>query len=138
MGSTNWKTNQLLYINGSKLSDHNRAELSVSTEDINNRERMADGTMRGYTIAVKHTWSTSWENLPSKAHAQHGPVDSGLSGEDLHEYYLNNRQPVMLTVQDGAGNSETFLALMTEFDYAVSKRGASIDLWNVSITLEEV
>ena len=138
MGMSNWKTNQLVYIDGQKLSDHNRSPLQVTPEDLNNRERMANGTLRGYTVALKNTWTCSWEDLPSKAHSEQGPVDGGLSGEQLDAYYRNNRKPVELVIKDGAGTSKTYRAIITDFDYSVKKRGSTVDWWDVSITLEEV
>lgn len=49
------------------LSDHNRAALEMSTERIEQRQRMANGTMRSYHIADKLTISTSWSMLPSRS-----------------------------------------------------------------------
>jgi hypothetical protein len=49
------------------LSDHNRAELSISNERIEQRQRMANGTMRSFFIADKLTISTSWSMLPSRS-----------------------------------------------------------------------
>ena len=48
------------------LSDHNRAPIDISTERIEQRQRMANGTMRSYHIADKLQISTSWEMLPSR------------------------------------------------------------------------
>lgn len=49
------------------LSDHNRSALEMSTERIEQRQRMANGTMRSYHIADKLTISTSWSMLPSRS-----------------------------------------------------------------------
>jgi len=49
------------------LSDHNRGELEVSIERIENRQRMSNGRMRAHHIADKISVSTRWEMLPSRA-----------------------------------------------------------------------
>ncbi len=48
-------------------SDHNRKEINMSQQRIENRRRMVNGTMRSYHTADKLTLSTSWENLPSRS-----------------------------------------------------------------------
>ena len=48
------------------LSDHNRGEINVSTQRIEKKQRMINGTMRSVHIADKLTISTSWTNLPSR------------------------------------------------------------------------
>jgi len=49
------------------LSDHNRAEISMANERIEQRQRMANGTMRSFFIADKLTIDTSWSMLPSRS-----------------------------------------------------------------------
>jgi hypothetical protein len=49
------------------LSDHNRAEISMTNERIEQRQRMANGTMRSFFIADKLNVSTSWSMLPSRS-----------------------------------------------------------------------
>lgn len=49
------------------LSDDNRKPIQMSTERIEDRKRMINGTMRSYHIADKLKLQTSWENLPSRA-----------------------------------------------------------------------
>lgn len=49
------------------LSDHNRGEISVSKQRVENRQRMINGTMRSYFNADKITISTSWQRLPSRS-----------------------------------------------------------------------
>jgi hypothetical protein len=48
------------------LSDHNRKEINVSTQRIEQRQRMVNGTMRSHHIADKLTITTSWDMLPSR------------------------------------------------------------------------
>jgi hypothetical protein len=49
------------------LSDHNRSEIRFSTQRIENRKRMINGTMRSYHIADKLNISWSWDMLPSRS-----------------------------------------------------------------------
>jgi hypothetical protein len=58
-----------LSLNGStwyKLTDHNRGEISVTPELIQNEARMANGKLRKYVVAQKEKISTSWSYVPSK------------------------------------------------------------------------
>ena len=48
------------------LSDHNRGEINVSPQRIEQRQRMINGTMRSHHIADKLTITTSWNMLPSR------------------------------------------------------------------------
>lgn len=50
------------------LSDHNRSEINISPQRIEQRKRMANGTMRSYHIADKLNISTSWTMLPSRSY----------------------------------------------------------------------
>lgn len=66
------------------LSDHNRGEIAVNTERIEQRKRMANGTMRSYHIADKLQISTSWQMLPSRSHSAYPGFNqtTGLSPYD--------------------------------------------------------
>lgn len=55
----------ILSINGQLITDHNRAELSITTDRIETRNRMANGTLRVNHIANKTRLSTSWDMVPS-------------------------------------------------------------------------
>jgi hypothetical protein len=60
------------------LSDHNRAPLDVSTQRIEQRRRMINGTMRSYHTADKLTISTSWSMLPSRGFSFRADFDLEL------------------------------------------------------------
>lgn len=93
------------------LSDHNRSEISVSTQRIEQRQRMINGTMRSYHIADKLTISTSWNNLPSRQAAIRAnfdptnaamPVstdivgytaDMGAGGAEMLRWYEDHKGP---------------------------------------------
>lgn len=71
------------------LSDHNRSEISINTQRIEQRKRMANGTMRSYHIADKLQITTSWQMLPSRSHSAYPAFNqsTGVSPYDnLSEY----------------------------------------------------
>ena len=189
------------------LSDHNRAEISMSNERIEQRQRMANGTMRSFFIADKISINTSWSMLPSRSFKDYpsfrntdndpsptvdssgkpqlvaepfkpGPtvfsaqpygskfypeeqytVDGGAGGGEMLDWYESHTGPfwVLLSYDkyanfsDGtiAGNnlarqklgqySEAKQMYISNFSYSIVKRGGNnFDMWNVSVTLEEV
>lgn len=176
------------------LSDHNRAALEMSTERIEQRQRMANGTMRSYHIADKLTISTSWNMLPSRgfkvvpnfnqetgkpgvltpedlddpndlidlptnstyfAHkSEQYTADGGAGGGEMLDWYENHTGPFWVLLSYDKYNNfgddnaaRTHLAeysdakqmYISSFTYSVVKRGgANFDMWDVSVTLEEV
>lgn len=133
-----WKDNAIMRWDGDKISDHNRSPLSIEVNRIERSSRMVDGTMRKYVIGQKRTFSCSWENLPSVSDATSGPVDFGLSGTDMQSFSNSSDEPFTLTLSDGQTNEETYFVYLQEFSYEIVKRGATVDLWNVTVSLEEV
>jgi hypothetical protein len=177
------------------ISDHNRGNLEVANNRIEQRQRMANGTMRSYFIADKLTISTSWNMLPSRGFAVYPDFDQEFGDPDIPQqsdnydptntefkmkkppvYFANKSE--QYTVDGGAGGGELldwyeshtgpFWVLLSydkynefgtddaarkhlgeysqavqmyisSFNYSVVKRGSdNFDLWNVSVTLEEV
>jgi hypothetical protein len=138
-----WKDNTAMSWNdGSgwvKVSDHSRAELEVGFNRIGTDTRMVDGTLRRYSVAKKRTWTLSWDNLPSRNTAGGlQTVDGGMDGEDLEDFYDDNDAPFQMQLRKGDGTAETFTVMITDFSKSIVKRGQKTDLWNLSITLEEV
>lgn len=171
------------------LSDHNRSDISVGTQRIEQRKRMVNGTMRSYHTADKITISTSWSNLPSRGfsyRADFNPttgiapstrtvngvpnvsvtkytVDGGAGGAEMLKWYQDHKGPfwvflsydkyINFGVDDSAHlhlaqYSQIVQMYITDFNYNVMKRGGpaasagskfgGYDMWNVSVTLEEV
>lgn len=155
------------------LSDHNRAELDLGFQRIEDRRRMINGTMRSYFVADKRTLSTSWNMLPSRSasdnetygfdgklerladgrYPQIYTVDGGAGGTELLDWYETHSGPFWVfmaydkyTAFAGADKysqldkySEILHMYISSFSYSVVKRGQNMmDLWNVSISLEEV
>lgn len=84
------------------LSDHNRREISVSKNRIENRKRMINGNMRSYHIADKLAIAWNWEMLPSRSHSDNPnynaygnpasglteyTADGGAGGVDIVKWY---------------------------------------------------
>lgn len=124
----------LIRVGGYKLTDHNRSELSISFERIENSQRMANGTLRKFVVATKHSFDVSWKELPSS-----GPwtVDGFWGGKEILSYYRSQIVPFTLSVYDGGGAVQTFQVVFESFSYDIAKRG-QVDLWNMSATFEEV
>lgn len=168
-------------------SDHNRGEINLSQQRIENRIRTINGTMRSYHTADKTNLSVSWNMLPSRSYSNEitfdsngNPVfnneaqqytenglpspystntttteytaDGGAGGVELLEWYENHTGPfyVYLSYDKYTNfNNDKFNHLnqysqvlhmyFSSFEYNVVKRGATnFDLWNVSMSLEEV
>lgn len=124
----------LMEWDGNKISDHNRGELSVEVERIQEPTRMANGTLRKYIIADKRTFSVSWDGLP---HDAGFTVDGFWGKNEIEEWYNTVPGQFVLTLHYGDGTSETVNVMMSEYSADLGKRGA-YDFWNVSVRLEEV
>lgn len=149
-----WKENALLYwdVEGSlqKVTDHNRSPLSEEVERIENKKRMADGTLRRYSVTKKRTWSCSWDMLPSTNEIVGGmtTADGGLAGEDIERIHNTVNTPFRMVLRRGSAKGLSVPAvsddnfyivnvMIADYSKEVVKRG-KVDLWKVSITLEEV
>jgi hypothetical protein len=156
-----WKENSLVFWNVEgelqKVSDHNRSPLREEIERIENKKRMADGTLRRYSVVKKRTYSLDWSMLPSTNSVVGGmtTADGGMAGEDLERIHNNYNTPFRMVLRRGSakglttpvvadaalpfddGNFYMVNVMISDFSKEVMKRGR-VDLWNVSITLEEV
>jgi len=119
---------------GNSITEHNRGPVGVSVNRIENSKRMADGTMRKYSIADKREWTTSWTMLPDDTN---GTIDKKWGGSAIETFYNANPGPFLLTIVDGSGVSTNYTVVFTAFSKNINKRGA-YDAWDVDVTLEEV
>lgn len=144
------------------LSDHNRKPVSISKERIENRIRMINGNMRSYHTADKIILDVSWERLPSRAfsedpefnssgnitnpNAELHTADNGAGGSDILAWYENHPGPfwVFLSYDKfGSGSmakyTQALQMYISSFNFDIETRGDDLfDLWNISMTLEEV
>jgi hypothetical protein len=149
------------------LSDHNRSDISFNTNRLENRKRMVNGHMRSYHIADKMNISFSYNLLPSRSFSGSQSftasgqyvnnlveytADGGAGGAELLEWYENNPGSFYMFLsydkpQSFANGpyenldkySEVLEVFVSDFSYNVIKRGGTNhDLWDISISLEEV
>lgn len=158
-----WKNNSLMWWHIGdtihKLSDHNRSPLNEDVERLENKKRMADGTLRRYSVGKKRTWSCSWDQLPSRRDNTGGlrTADNGIYGEVMESLHNSTDGAFRMILRRGnARDVATFPnptasqlpysdgtfyivnVMITDFSKEVVKRGPKTDLWNLSVTLEEV
>lgn len=152
-----WQANAIVYSsidNGTsyqKWSDHNRNPLDISIERIERVNRMADGTMRRYSVAKKRTFTLSWEMFPSKITSSYlgktglATVDGGYAGEDIENLYNTQDGLFKIKLRKGVDEAKTSTdvtlevvnVMFTDFSKTIEKRGI-VDFWSLSVTLEEV
>jgi hypothetical protein len=89
------------------LSDHNRKEINMSTQRIEQRKRMANGTMRSYHIADKRALTTSWQMLPSRSYQLNANFNQ-LTGKSPYDHGYGTAQgsDSEFTSDGGAGGVE--------------------------------
>lgn len=139
MATLTFKKPQLIMFGTNKVTDHNRDSLQISVERIEKKQRMANGRMRKYVVADKHTFSTSWKMIPGPASAS---VDGFWSANDMEAFYEATQGEFQLvltfTKPDLSGTyTETYTVMFDNFDKTLLKRG-KYDFYDVSVTLEEV
>lgn len=140
-----------------KVTDHNRSELNESTERIENKQRMADGTLRRYSVTKKRTWSADWTMIPSTNSKANGitTADGGWAGEDVENFHNITDGAFRMILRRGSAQGKTaptpadsalpyrdsdfyiVKVMISDFSKSVVKRGI-VDFWDMSITLEEV
>jgi hypothetical protein len=150
------------------LSDHNRSDIAFSTNRLENRKRMVNGHMRSYHIADKMNVSFSYNMLPSRSFdgdpefnangvatvsgLSEYTADGGAGGAELLDWYNSNPgsfymflsydipQNFSVGVYDKLDKySDVMEVFVSDFSYNVVKRGGTNhDLWDISISLEEV
>lgn len=153
-----WKTNTIMewsIDNGAtwiKVTDHGRSELSVDVEPFESKQRMVSARMRKYVVAKKRTFSWSWTNLPDKAVSF--LANGTTHGNWLESFYNSTDGEFLMRLRSGSDenlttltrtgteksedNARVFTVMISEFSKEVVKRGKSFDLWNISMSVEEV
>lgn len=132
------------------VSDNNRAELAVSFERIEYKQRMINGTMRSYHVADKKNFSTSWEKMPSRKTqvTEYSASSNFAGGQEMLKWYEDHTGDFwMLLVYDvdstvATGdikkNVEKVNVFFENFSYNVVERGFDLDLWDIDLSLVEV
>lgn len=127
-----------------KVTEHNRSQFDITPNRIETVKRMANGTLRKYYIADKHTFNLSWDMLPSYRTLT---VDGAWGAEDLRSFYHSTEGQGSFRIrvniakdgsnQESSGYEEYTVVFSGTPTFTVIKRGIQPH-WNVSITLEEV
>jgi hypothetical protein len=119
-----------------KLSDHNRSPISLSFEKIENKERMANGTLRKFVVATKRTIKVSWEDLPRD---DTQTADGFWGANSIKDFYdSDGNSAFWVTINYGDGTNTQVQVMFTDFNIKLSKRGIYTDLYNIDFGLEEV
>lgn len=152
-----WVDNAIMTWDDVMVTDHGRAPLNMKYERIGTDKRMAIGTLRRQFIGLRRSWDVSWENLPSTNSVVAGfkTVDGGMAGEDIEAFYNATPGAFRLTLRRGSAialttpvvddvdlpyeNSDFYIVrvMLTDLTKDVVKRGI-VDIWNMTLTLEEV
>lgn len=125
---------QLMTWSGNKITDHNRSELQIGVERIENRSRMADATSRSYVIADKRTFSVSWTTVP--ATAAH-TVDNFWGAREMENFY-DVANIFTLSVTEGDRSVTNYTVYFSSFSSTLVKRAGKYDWWDVSVEMTEV
>lgn len=127
-----------------KITEHNRAGVSIDVNRIEKNQRMSNGTLRKIWIADKKSVSTSWNMLPSYSTMT---VDGGWGAEDIKSFYLSSKGQGTFNVRIAynATRTEDFLATFSACSFNIVKRNVKANIadtaqafWDVSISLEQV
>lgn len=118
-----------------KLTDHNRSEITVSLERIENRKRMADGTMRTFVVATKRNWKVTWNTVPVN---DNQTVDGFWGAGSIKAFYDTTLGSFQLILTDGQNVTETVTVMFDNFGYKLNKRSKYTDLYDIDMALVEV
>ena len=106
------------------ITDHNREQIDISNELIEHAQRMANGRMRKYVIALKRTFTTAWKDLPSKTATT---TDGNYSSAWLQQFYdANAFVPVYIKFTHATINSVSTGSLPSDSTYQTAKTGTEI------------
>jgi len=147
------------------LSDDNRSSIDFGNIRIEKRERMINGRMRSYHIADKLSISFSYTNLPSrgfslnpdfdsegKSNKHNYTTDGGAGGVELLDWYEKHKgsfwcylsyDKYSLFGKDDSAYAhlpqynQLLEVFFSDFSHTVIRRGPNLDLWDISIGLEE-
>lgn len=116
------------------ITDHNRSPLSIDVERIEQSQRMVNGALRKFVIADKHTFTCSWEMLPT---LNNKTVDGYWGANSMQAFYLSTPGAFELKLYAGDSSVKTYSVVFSAFSAEITKRGNG-DFWSVNVTLEEV
>jgi hypothetical protein len=140
--STFWEASTDVW---TKLSEHNRQPVSLSTNRIERSERMANGTMRKIFIADKSAIQVSWNMLPS---TDTMTVDGGYGAEQIRTFYKGKGVgafKLKISYNGVSARDEIISVMITDCSFTLNKRNVkekiadvAQEFWDVSLTLDQV
>jgi hypothetical protein len=129
----------------SKITEHNRAPVSIDTTRIESTQRMSNGSLRKIFIADKKSVGASWSMLPTNDTMT---VDGGLGASSLRSFYHGKGTgtfKVKISYNGVSARDEILVMSFTSCSFTVVKRNVkeksadvAQEFWDVSISLEEV
>lgn len=126
-----------------KITEHNRAPVSIESNRIEKSQRMSNGTLRKLFIADKTNISTSWSMVPSRSTLT---VDGGWGAEDLRDFYHGaGVGTFQAKVSYNGVREDIYTVSFNQFSMTLSKRNVkgktsdtAQEFWDISIGLEQV
>jgi hypothetical protein len=116
-------------VNWQKLTDHNRNPIEITPYLIENQARMANGKMRKYVVAQKHSIGVSWNYVPSKTSET---ADSNYSAAWLESFYKANAGiPIWLKVVSSELDPDPSLGSLPSGTFVTAQTGSKV--YNVFI-----
>lgn len=115
------------------VTDHNRQPADISVERIEKATRTANGTMRSYFIADKHTLTLTWSSVPGPTNKT---VDGNWGADAIEAFYNATRGGFTVLITMITGTS-TYQMRFSDFSKTLSSRGA-YDMYDLNVTLEEI
>ena len=126
-----------------KLTEHNRSEISITPERIEQTQRMGNGSLRKFFVADKKQFSVSWRMLPG---TRGYTVDGQWGALDLIEFYNSSEEQSTFDIrlnfakngmnQESSGY-EQYTVSCTSFTATLIKRG-EVPFYDISFSMEEV
>lgn len=126
-----------------KLTEHNRRDIAITVQRIEQTQRMANGDLRKFFIADKKSFSFSWDMLPG---TRVYTVDNLWGSLDLIKFYESTEGQSTFTMRlnfakDGtnqeASGYEEYTVSCTSFSATLVKRG-QVPFYNISMSVEQV
>jgi len=108
-----------------KLSEHNRSEISMDVERIEQSQRMANGSLRKFFVADKKRFGVSWDLIE---------FYNSSEGQSTFDIRLNFAKSG--TSQESSGY-EPYTVSCTSFNATLVKRG-QVPFYNISMSMEQV
>ena len=126
-----------------RLSEHNRSEIGISIQRIEQSQRMANGSLRKFFVADKKQFSVSWNMLPG---SRIYTIDNEWGALDLIEFYNSSEGQSTFDIrlnfaktgtnQESSGY-EPYTVSCTSFNATLVRRG-EIPFYNISMSMEHV